>query len=711
MRYTASSMPIRKDLPPRYYLDHFRDMINAIRKNQASFLDDNHLAFITDFEALPLDAQCLYVRFVNRKGKYFFREQLRYAEIIDMDGAMAILKEKNFLRIPMQEDLSGIFEGLAKEKLIDYCEHYGVPVKKSWPKPRFLEELSQVDLSVFPMEKMATCVVQDRLDELSYLLFLYFGEISENLSLYTLRDLGIWSENKRTEFVPKFHSRDEARTQYFYSRLIDEIDPEIYDHALIESWPQPSTEEGLALRDSLLVAIGETLRKNEKETEALSVLEKCVLHPGRERRVRLLYHLGDNERVLKELETICESPTTDEELLFAEDFLERKFHKKKRTSLTQILVDAETLPLDEAWFRQPEEGVKEVLTSRGKIVHHAENGLWRALFGVLFWHEIFESPLNTFHSQFERLPEELGSSRFYLKHLEALKEKLTLLREPEQFLSYWERMESEKSADKNGIFSWAPDIKLAVMDLVKFAPISAIEEVLLHMAQDFHRRARGYPDLMIIEDGKVRFAEIKAPGDSLRGHQFMQMNVLKRAGFPVELLKVEYRLSSEQVYVVVDLETTGGMMPYHRITEIGAVKIKNNEVIGTYQTLVNPKRRISEEIQKLTGITNEMVQDAPVFEEVAEAFQEFSKGCIFVAHNVNFDYGFLQAEYGRLEERFVRPFLCTKVLSRKHFPDLPSYSLANLTAHFEIPLVSHHRAMCDAEATAKLFVIINGKRA
>ena len=703
-------MQIRKDLPPRYYLDHFRDMINAIRKSHSSFLEAPHHRFLEEFDSLSTDSQCLYVRFVNRKGRYFFREGLRYAEIVSIDAAMDELRQKRFLRSPAKEDLREIFAGLAKEKLVEFCGHLRIPVKRTWPKPRFLEELDRADLSSFPLERLGNCVVQERLDELSYLLFLYFGEISENLSLYTMRDLGIWSENKRTEFVPKFHTREEAVTHYFYSRLIDEVDPEEYDHRNISSWPLPVTEESHILRESLLVAIGETLRKRELFTEALSVLELAAQHPGRERRIRLLYQMGDQERVLRELELITEAPASDEELLFAEDFLERKFHRKKRSSLSQMLVDAELLSLDEAWFRQPEEGVRQVMAGRGLKVHHAENGIWRALFGVLFWHEIFESPLNTFHSPFERLPDELGSSRFFVKHHEAIRAKLTLLASPEEFRKYWEALEAANSGEKNGIFSWAAETREAVFDLVCYSDAVSLSSVLENLAQDFHRRIRGFPDLLLIENDKVKFLEVKAPGDSLRGHQFMQMNMLKKAGFDVELLRVEYKLSPEQTYVVVDLETTGGMLPYHRITEIGAVKIRNNEIIDRFETLVNPRRRISEEIQKLTGISNEMVKTAPLFQDVAEKFQEFTKDCIFVAHNVQFDYGFLQAEYDRLDSRFVRPFLCTKVMMKKYFPELESYSLANLTAHFQVPLLQHHRAMCDAEATAHLFLIINQKR-
>ncbi len=701
---------IKKDLPPRYYLDHFRDMISAIRKNHYSFLGPEHHAFLDDFQSLPEEAQCLYVRFVNRKGKYFFRQTLRYPEIGDVDTALSELKERGFVILPGREDLLSIFQGMAKEKLQEYCELLEIPVKKSWPKPRYMEVLSVAQLENFPLERLGFCVVQRKLEELSYLLFLYFGEISENLSLYTMRDLGIWSENKRTSFVPKFTSRDEATANYFYARLIDKIDTSIYDYKLIEFWPSPVNEQSLYLRETLIVALGEELRKSDRLAEALEVLEKATIHPGRERKLRLLYQMGDLERTLSELHEIMENPSSDEELIFAEDFLERKFHQKKRSALTQMLLDAETLQIDEAYYRQPEEGVRDTLSRRGMIVHHSENALWRTLFGMLFWHEIFESPLNTFHSQFERLPEELGSAQFFVKHHEAITTKLHLLNSPEELKVYFETLKCEKGTDKNGIFGWGEDTVKAVMDFCEFAPVEMIASILVYLASDFHRRMRGFPDLLIIENGNVKFAEIKAPGDSLRSHQLLQMKILEKAGFPVEILKVEYRVSPEQTYVVVDLETTGGMLPYHRITEIGAVKIRGGEVIDRYQTLVNPKKRISEEIQKLTNITNEMVKDAPLFKDVAAAFEEFTKDAIFVAHNVQFDYGFLQSEYGRLEERFVRPFLCTKILMRKYFPDLESYSLANLTSHFKVPLINHHRAMCDAEATAKLFLIINEKR-
>ena len=112
----------------------------------------------------------------------------------------------------------------------------------------------------------------------------------------------------------------------------------------------------------------------------------------------------------------------------------------------------------------------------------------------------------------------------------------------------------------------------------------------------------------------------------------------------------------------------------------------------------------------LTGITDDMVADAPLFADLADEFRGFLDKAVFVAHRAKFDYSFIKSEYERIGEELRCPTLCTVAESRRHFPGLPSYSLANLSTHFEISLESHHRALCDARATAEILIKINEKR-
>ena len=122
------------------------------------------------------------------------------------------------------------------------------------------------------------------------------------------------------------------------------------------------------------------------------------------------------------------------------------------------------------------------------------------------------------------------------------------------------------------------------------------------------------------------------------------MRQLGNAGIRAEIARADFQFDPEQDYVVVDIETTGGWASGDRITEIGAVKIRNHDVVGEWHSLLNPQRPIPSKIVQLTGITNDMVLDAPLFAEVANSFMEFMDDGIFVAHNVNFDYGFIARE-------------------------------------------------------------------
>ncbi|MBK8710378.1 MAG: GIY-YIG nuclease family protein [Niastella sp.] len=159
----------------------------------------------------------------------------------------------------------------------------------------------------------------------------------------------------------------------------------------------------------------------------------------------------------------------------------------------------------------------------------------------------------------------------------------------------------------------------------------------------------------------------------------------------------------KDLYAIVDIETTGGYAASHGITEIAIFIHDGEQVIESYNTLINPQQQIPLHITTLTGISNEMVQEAPLFEDVADEIYNLLHDKIFVAHSVNFDYSFVlhQLKYYGYDLRVKR--LCTVRLSRKVFAGLPSYSLGNLCRSLHIPLKDRHRASGDAAATVLLF--------
>ncbi len=159
----------------------------------------------------------------------------------------------------------------------------------------------------------------------------------------------------------------------------------------------------------------------------------------------------------------------------------------------------------------------------------------------------------------------------------------------------------------------------------------------------------------------------------------------------------------KKLYAIIDIETTGMYANREKITEIAVILHDGEKIIETYETLLNPERSISYQITSITGINDSMVAGSPKFYEVAKHIVEMTEGAVFVAHNVDFDYSFVQEEFRRLGFTFVRRKLCTVKLSRKTFPGLKSYALGNLIKHFGIKVTDRHRAMADAAATAIIF--------
>jgi len=131
-------------------------------------------------------------------------------------------------------------------------------------------------------------------------------------------------------------------------------------------------------------------------------------------------------------------------------------------------------------------------------------------------------------------------------------------------------------------------------------------------------------------------------------------------------------------YVVVDIETTGGSPKSSKITEIALYKTDGAQILDEYITLINPEIPIPEFIVRLTGINDKMVETAPKFYEVAKKIIEFTQDCIFVAHNVAFDYGMIRGEFRSLGYDFRLPHLCTVRASRYMLPGHDSYSLGKL---------------------------------
>lgn len=706
-------------LPDKYYLSHFFDLLDNLDRSYRPVVERRHLEFIDDFRSLSEDAQCLYVRMANRKGHIFSIPSFeKYKEINSSNLALQELEQNRFVSRRIEKDAVGVLNFLSKVQVFKWLLKCGFPVKASQGKEALiaLAQQNQKSLNFDLIPDSSELILQERTEELEYLLFLYFGKIQTSLSLYTLRDLGIRKANPtKIHFKPRYTMKEHAQADFFFFKAMETMEnfqttEEVRKFILSCNQFEILSPISVQNKNKIFLQIASQVEDEDVDL-ALMLLDACSEHPAREKKCRILFKIQRKEDCRILLEKICQDPKNDQELFFAEDFLSRKFEKKKVGYLSQALKDSTEICVSDSYLKNPERGVRDLYRSKGFKAHFTENYLWLGLFGLLFWDELFEKEDSALYNPFDRSPTDLVGPDFYQKNRNSIEEKLNNLKNSKKIEHHLMKVLSLHHGKPNDIFRWHPNLIPITFEFLRSSGSQDVSKIMRNMAMNFASNCRGFPDLMVIKDQVVSFIEVKAEGDLLRAEQLSKIRLLIEAGFNVEILKVKWQTDPNQTYVVVDVETTGGSSDFHRVTEIGAVKVKDGKIVEEFQTLINPGRPIPPNITQITGISNQMVATAPRFEEMAGKFNEFTKGAIFVAHNVRFDYGFIQREFQRLNLGYVRPRLCTVQEMRKNFPGLISYSLKNLTRHFNISLEQHHRALCDAKAATQLLFLVNGKRA
>ncbi|GAB2918078.1 exonuclease domain-containing protein [Rheinheimera gaetbuli] len=731
----------RKELDTGYYLQHFNEMLQFIAQHYQAVLSADSRGFIGDFHQLSHNAQQLLVRMLNRKGSVFADTELTYAEIGETAPLLDELSAAAFVAPLATDNLADFWLRLTKDSLWQLLQRAHselaepIGVKKSQTKPQLLGAALKLPVNwlVLIEQLPQRYVALQRQDALSYLYFLYFGRIEANLSLFTLRDLGIRQTGQfKQQFKPRFTDASQAMLAYQLAKAKPAIielakqlkqQPEQAKTMLgqwlneVDNWPVPDDAALLLKRSDRCYQLGKLAEQYLLSDLAIAFYRHSNGFPASERLVRLYWQQDDTAQCRQYLQQLLDDPGCDEEWLFADEFYQRKFagsaSKTKRSQLTQLLQDAPQLGIDELYLGKAEQGVMAHYAVQGYTVFHAENNLWLALFGLWFWHELFEHPGSALHNPFERRPRNLAGGGFYQQFQAEIEHKLTQLDAPDAATSLLSALTAHYGK-ANSLFYWHSDLAQQLLPLLQHAPKaggdSALAPILRAMAQDFNRHSSGYPDLLLVKDNQLQFIEVKAPGDKIQRHQLARLLALQNAGFNARIEKLQWIVDPNRLYVVLDVETTGGKAGTDRITEIGAVKLQAGKVVDTFNTLINPERPIPSFISRLTGISNSMVSDAPKFADIAGQLTEFLQGAVFVAHNAKFDYGFIRSEFARCELPFDMPQLCTVVNMRRYYPGLASYSLGKLCAEFDIKLTNHHRALADATATVELLKLINAKR-
>ncbi|WP_229253732.1 VRR-NUC domain-containing protein [Dyadobacter sp. NIV53] len=289
-------------------------------------------------------------------------------------------------------------------------------------------------------------------------------------------------------------------------------------------------------------------------SQALSIYQLTNNAPARERRVRLLYNLGEIDEALALCEEIAENPQNADERYFSEDFYEKINNKKKRIvkRTTQALKSAGAIDIPIMYRYQVELGAIHYYREQGFEAVFSENEPWRSLFGLLFWDIIYDMNVKAIHNPLQRVPSDFFLPDFYLKRSEQLLERMKTADTREAIEEIVKKTYHEKLGLTNVLVSWYEGSLEKVLTLISWLTPEQIHAVLLEIAYNLRENTRGFPDLMVWNETEYAFIEIKSPTDHLSSRQLHWQHFFLEHGIQSRIVRVRWIKEAETSNLAVN---------------------------------------------------------------------------------------------------------------------------------------------------------------
>lgn len=552
------------ELPPKYYLDNFRYLLRFVQDKYAPILNEAEILFLQKFKALPEDAQCLFIRFCNRRGAFFKIQKLNYPEIANISNCIEILLISQFIEFTSKAhyyragELLDVFN---KNELLNIGKllHLDTRGKASLKKEELLDWfLESIDFEDF-IDILQKDIIKVNFEQETMMLkFLFFGNRHAEMTEFVMRDLGIrqYQEFDEDKLVAQFATRQEAEDRLLISIAKEDfflmqeagIEPiELHNWFLdwSEKYRPTLSEVALPSYERLMLRVGIYLERQKLFDQALAIFRLTNEPPSRERQVRILYKTKniDEARVL--CQQISIEPKNADEHFFAIDFLSRleaELQKKRiKKSTTQQLHLSDSILIDPVWKYQVEAGTIDYYVQQGSNAVFSENHLWRSIFGLLFWDIVFDTDSMAIHHPLQRTPSDLYKPQFWEKRRNRLVERLELFENQEILNSHINQMLVEKTGSVNPLIDWFEGTDEVVRVVFERIPIQVLGKILLEMAKNMRENTHGFPDLFTWTDHGYEFVEVKSPTDNLSAQQLFWLQFFEKIGLKAKVLRVGWK--------------------------------------------------------------------------------------------------------------------------------------------------------------------------
>ena len=509
--------------PHPYYAGHFLDVINALETLYGHWLSEEEKEYVTLLRHMSRQSLCLYVRLVNRKGRYFRLSRLCYSEVEPISEALLKLYEAGLLQACSTDALdSTIWDCFTHPEL---RELFG-PFRGN--KSSYCEWVEQNHTDWQKILLTSDHVISRSSDDpWDFLKFLYFGRLTDNLSGFVVREMGyVVLDNAPLErLCPQFVSREEAHSLYELSCLYNTfryVRESCSGSELLQWWQlhkpahlfsSPACEK---MYGRLVAKIGRILEREGHETEAMALYDTVSISPCRERLTRLLIKSGDKTKAVELCEKILAAPCDSEEAYIAAQLRNRLI--SKQSSAARLQLNAASCITVAPVHASIELNALHHFQASGWQGAHMENWPWNALFGLLLWDIIYDPAYGCFHQPLQMIPSDMHDAMFYERRKAAIEERLNLLDDSAACSTFIAMRYHEKEGFSNPFIGWQEDTLPMAQKLVEYIPGHVLAHVMRHMAQDAHYR-KGFPDLFLWRGSEYRLIEIKSLNDQLSAQQ------------------------------------------------------------------------------------------------------------------------------------------------------------------------------------------------
>lgn len=528
---------LRANQPPPadYYAANLRRLVSFVLAHHGDLLSDTARLFANRFIDASTDAQRLFARLIARKGPWIRQDKLQYAEVADTAGALQELQDLGLaensgpapadfllrtLTTPERRSLFPSIPAARRDEWISVCV-------ARYPDGFIRAEIRRR----YPW----VAVAMPR--ELALCQLLYFGDGHQDTSAFVLEDLGVmrYPEYPLARAQRMFASHaDVLRYQRLrYLRQLASRVPEVEgldQHVSAQLWQLPGSRHEQRLHDGVLNNLGRHFERLGDFDSALSCYARSSAHPARERRVRILRKLGDDQGADNLIELMRSEPVGTEE----EDFVQRAGCAKR----AKHIAPTTTLILEGQTPERIEHHAAQLLSSAGGEAWHVENQLPLMLAGLAYWDVVFAPVAGAFVNPYQVAPLDLFWPDFADSRRELLAERDLEFDEPGEFNRRMLLHHERYHGLANRLVNWQFWVKERVQLLLEHVPERSLRALASYVINQPYRARRGFPDLMVIYgSGSYEFVEVKGPTDALQPAQRIWLQNLEAMDLPARVLK------------------------------------------------------------------------------------------------------------------------------------------------------------------------------